>query len=212
MRGRFITLEGIDGAGKSTHLEWLARFLEARGIRVTRTREPGGTAVGERLRELMLHSGAALHPETETLLMFAARREHIDKVIEPALASGAWVVCDRFTDATFAYQAAGSGVSWAKIEQLEGWVQDGLEPHVTVLFDVVPDVGLSRAARGKRPDRFEGEQLAFYERARQAYLKRAQAAPHRVHVVDASRPLGDIHKTLEGIFSTFCSNVDYSRR
>lgn len=212
MRGRFITLEGIDGAGKSTHLEWLARFLEARGIRVTRTREPGGTAVGERLRELMLHSGAALHPETETLLMFAARREHIDKVIEPALASGAWVVCDRFTDATFAYQAAGSGVSWAKIEQLERWVQDGLEPHVTVLFDVVPDVGLSRAARGKRPDRFEREQRAFYERARQAYLKRAQAAPHRVHVVDASRPLGDIHKTLEGIFSTFCSNVDYSRR
>ena len=110
MRGRFITLEGIDGAGKSTHLEWLARFLETRGIRVVRTREPGGTAAGERLRELMLHGRAALHPETETLLMFAARREHIDKVIEPALASGAWVVCDRFTDATFAYQAAGSGV------------------------------------------------------------------------------------------------------
>lgn len=211
MRGRFITLEGIDGAGKSTHLEWLARFLEARGIRVTRTREPGGTAVGERLRELMLHSGAAFHPETETLLMFAARREHIDKVIEPALASGAWVVCDRFTDATFAYQAAGSGVSWAKIEQLERWVQDGLEPHVTVLFDVSPGVGLSRAARGKRPDRFEREQLAFYERARQAYLERAHAAPHRVHVVDASRPLGDIHKTLEVIFSTFCANADYSR-
>lgn len=209
MRGRFITLEGIDGAGKSTHLEWLARFLEGRGIRVTPTREPGGTPVGERLRELMLHSGAALHPETETLLMFAARREHIDKVIEPALASGAWVVCDRFTDATFAYQAAGSGVSWAKVEQLERWVQDALQPHVTVLFDVAPDVGLARAARGKRPDRFEREQLAFYERARQAYLKRARAAPDRVHVIDASRPLTDIHKKLEGLFSTFCSNTDY---
>jgi dTMP kinase len=211
MRGRFITLEGIDGAGKSTHLEWLARFLEGRGLRVIRTREPGGTAVGERLRELMLHGGAALHPETETLLMFAARREHIDKVIEPALASGAWVVCDRFTDASFAYQAAGSGVSWAKIEQLERWVQDGLEPHVTVLFDVVPDVGLSRAARSKRPDRFERERVAFYERARQAYLKRARAAPNRVHVIDASRTLTDIHKELEVIFSTFCSNLDYSR-
>lgn len=212
MRGHFITLEGIDGAGKSTHLEWLARFLEGRGVRVTCTREPGGTPVGERLRELMLHSGAALHPETETLLMFAARREHIDKVIEPALASGAWVVCDRFTDATFAYQAAGSGVSWAKVEQLERWVQDGLEPHVTVLFDVAPDVGLSRAARGKRPDRFEREQLAFYERARQAYLKRARAAPQRVHVVDASRPLMDIHKELEVLFSTYCSNMVYPRR
>jgi len=209
MRGRFITLEGIDGAGKSTHLEWLARFLEGRGIRVICTREPGGTPVGERLRELMLHSGATLHPETETLLMFAARREHIDKVIEPALASGAWVVCDRFTDATFAYQAAGSGVSWAKVEQLERWVQDALEPDVTVLFDVAPDVGLSRAARGKRPDRFEREQIAFYERARQAYLKRAQAAPHRAHVIDASRPITDIHKELEVLFSTFCSNEHY---
>ena len=205
MRGRFITLEGIDGAGKSTHLEWLARFLEARGIRVTRTREPGGTAAGERLRELMLHSGAALHPETETLLMFAARREHIDKVIEPALASGAWVICDRFTDATFAYQAAGSGVSWAKIEQLELWVQDGLQPHATVLFDVAPDIGLTRAARGKRPDRFEREQIAFYERAREAYLKRARAAPQRVRIIDASRPVSDIHKELEVFFSTFCS-------
>ncbi len=211
MRGRFITLEGIDGAGKSTHLEWLSRFLEVRGIRVTRTREPGGTAVGERLREWMLHGGGALHPETETLLMFAARREHIDKVIEPALASGAWVVCDRFTDATFAYQAAGSGVSWEKVEQLERWVQDGLEPHVTVLFDVTPDVGLARAARGKRPDRFERERVAFYERAREAYLKRARAAPHRVHVIDASQPFADIHKELEVFFLTFCSNLDYSR-
>ena len=208
MRGRFITLEGIDGAGKSTHLEWLAGFLEGRGIRVTRTREPGGTAAGERLRELMLHSGAALHPETETLLMFAARREHIDKVIEPALARGVWVICDRFTDATFAYQAAGSGVSWAKVEQLERWVQDGLEPHVTVLFDVAPDIGLARATRGKRPDRFETEQVAFYERAREAYLRRARGAPHRIHVVDASRALSEIHKELEAIFSKLCSDED----
>jgi dTMP kinase len=205
MRGRFITLEGIDGAGKSTHLEWLARFLGERGVRVTVTREPGGTAIGERLRELILHSGATLHPEAETLLMFAARREHIDKVIGPALASGAWVVCDRFTDATYAYQSGGSGVSWSKIAQLEQWTQEGLQPDATVLFDVAPDVGLARAARDKSPDRFERERAAFYERARQAYLERAHEAPQRVHVVDANRPISEIHKTLEVIFTRLCS-------
>ena len=205
MRGRFITLEGIDGAGKSTHLEWLAGFLRERGIRVTVTREPGGTALGESLRELLLHGKATLHPETETLLVFAARREHIDKVIEPALASGAWVLCDRFTDATYAYQSGGSGVSWSKIAQLEQWAQDGLQPDQTLLFDVAPDVGLARAARGKSPDRFERERAGFYERARQAYLARAQQAPLRVHVIDANRPLAFIHKELEEILSSICS-------
>lgn len=205
MRGRFITLEGIDGAGKSTHLEWLAGFLRERGIRVTVTREPGGTALGESLRELLLHGKATLHPETETLLVFAARREHIDKVIEPALASGAWVLCDRFTDATYAYQSGGSGVSWSKIAQLEQWAQDGLQPDQTLLFDVAPDVGLARAARGKSPDRFERERAGFYERARQAYLARAQQAPLRVHVIDANRPLAVIHKELEEIVSINCS-------
>lgn len=205
MRGRFITLEGIDGAGKSTHLEWLARYLRDRGIRVTLTREPGGTALGERVRELVLHSSAELNPETETLLMFAARREHIDKVIEPALSSGSWVLSDRFTDATFAYQAAGSGVSWAKVEQLERWVQGTLEPDLTLLFDVAPEVGLARAAHGKRPDRFESERLAFYERVREAYLKRARAATGRVRVLDAGRPLTEIQKELEEVFSTICS-------
>ncbi len=205
MRGRFITLEGIDGAGKSTHLEWLAGFLRERGIRVTVTREPGGTALGESLRELLLHGKATLHPETETLLVFAARREHIDKVIEPALASGAWVLCDRFTDATYAYQSGGSGVSWSKIAQLEQWAQDGLQPDETLLFDVAPDVGLARAARGKSPDRFERERAGFYERARQAYLARAQQAPLRVHVIDANRPLAFIHKELEEILSSICS-------
>jgi dTMP kinase len=205
MRGRFITLEGIDGAGKSTHREWLARFLSERGIRVTVTREPGGTALGESLRELLLHGKATLHPETETLLVFAARREHIDKVIEPALANGAWVLCDRFTDATYAYQSGGSGVSWSKIAQLEQWTQDGFQPDATVLFDVTPDVGLARAARGKCPDRFERERDGFYERARRAYLERARQTPHRVHVVDADRPVAEIHQALEVIFTTLCS-------
>ena len=205
MRGRFITLEGIDGAGKTTHLEWIVGFLRGRGISVTSTREPGGTPLGERIRELVLHSSAKLNVETETLLMFAARREHIDKVIEPALASGTWVVCDRFTDATFAYQAAGSGVSWSKVEQLERWAQDGLAPDATILLDVSPEVGLARAGRGKRPDRFESERLEFYERVRQAYLERAQAAPRRVFIIDAGRPLADIHKELEKIVVTLCS-------
>lgn len=205
MRGRFITLEGIDGAGKSTHLEWIARFLDERGVRVTVTREPGGTEMGEQLRELLLHGGGALHPETETLLMFAARREHIEKVIAPALRNGMWVVCDRFTDATFAYQAGGSGVSWAKVEQLEQWSQDGLQPDVTLLFDVAPELGLARAARAKIPDRFERERYGFYERAREAYLRRAREAPHRVRVIDASRPLTEIHKELEVFISTVCS-------
>ena len=205
MRGRFITLEGIDGAGKSTHLEWIVQFLESRGIGVKSTREPGGTELGERVRELILRGGAGLNPETETLLMFAARREHIDKVIEPSLASGSWVVCDRFTDATFAYQSAGSGVSGSKVEQLEQWVQEGLEPDATILLDVAPEIGLARAVRGKRPDRFESEQIAFYERVRQAYLERARAAPSRISVIDASRPLADIQKKLEVILSAVCS-------
>lgn len=210
MRGRFITLEGIDGAGKSTHLEWLARFLGERGIRVTVTREPGGTALGERLRELLLHGTAKPHPEAETLMVFAARREHIARVIEPGLASGAWVLCDRFTDATFAYQSGGSGVSWSKVAQLEQWTQQGLQPDLTVLFDVAPDIGLARAARGKLPDRFEREERAFYERARQAYLDRAREAPERIHVVDGARPLVDTQKQLELIFSALCSKYNMS--
>lgn len=205
MRGKFITLEGIDGAGKSTHLDWLARFLANRGIRVKVTREPGGTALGERLRDLMLHGETRLHPETETLLMFAARREHLEQVILPALASGTWVACDRFTDATYAYQSGGSGVPWDKVAALEQWVQQGLQPDVTVIFDVTPEVGRARAAKGKSADRFEREPGGFYERVRQAYLRRAKEAPQRVHVIDAHAPITDIHKILDEIFTRFCS-------
>lgn len=205
MRGKFITLEGIDGAGKSTHLEWLARFLANRGIRVKVTREPGGTALGEKLRQLMLHGETRLHPETETLLMFAARREHLEQVILPALASGTWVACDRFTDATYAYQSGGSGIPWDKVAALEQWVQQGLQPDITVIFDVAPGVGRARAAKGKSADRFEREPGGFYERVRQAYLRRAREAPQRVHVIDAHAPITDVHKILEDIFTRFCS-------
>jgi len=206
MRGKFITLEGIDGAGKSTHLDWLAQFLARRGIRLKVTREPGGTALGEKLRELMLHGETKLHPETETLLMFAARREHLEKVIVPALESGTWVLCDRFTDATYAYQAGGSGIAWDKVAMLEQWVQQGLQPDVTVIFDVAPEVGRTRAARNKKaPDRFEREKDAFFERVREAYLRRAREAPGRIRVIDASAALPEVHKTLEDIFTSLCS-------
>ncbi len=200
----FITLEGIDGAGKSTHLRWIARFLRGRGIRFRLTREPGGTVTGEKLRRLLLGGRRGLHPETETLLVFAARREHLDKVIVPTLASGRWVLCDRFTDATYAYQAAGSGVKWNKIENLEQWVQAGLQPDLTILFDVAPAVGRRRAGWRQKPDRFEREKNAYYQRVRKAYLRRAREHPRRVRVIDAHGSLPNIHKKLEKILLSYC--------
>lgn len=197
MRGKFITFEGIDGAGKSTHLRWIARFLRKRGVRLKLTREPGGTATGEELRRLVLERRKGLHPETETLLMFAARREHLDKVIMPALAAGRWVLCDRFTDATYAYQSAGSGVRWKKVEALERWVQEGLQPDLTILFDVSPAVGRKRASRHRRPDRFEREKDAYYRRVRAAYLRRAREIPRRVRVIDTSGSIVTVNEQLE---------------
>lgn len=204
MRGRLITLEGIDGAGKSSHLRWIARFLRARGIRVKVTREPGGTPAGERLRALVLTSRHRLHAETETLLMFAARREHLAKVIEPALERGIWVLCDRFTDATYAYQSGGSGVAWDKIGVLEQWVHAGFQPDVTILFDVAPATGRQRTGRKGKPDRFEREQDAYFERVRGAYLRRAGADTRRIRVLDANRGLSEVKKELENILLTFC--------
>ncbi len=207
MRGKFITLEGLDGAGKSTHLSWLRRFLERRGIRVKVTREPGGTALGERLRELVLKGGKRLHCETETLLVFAARREHLDKVIAPALKAGIWVLCDRFTDATYAYQAGGSGVAWSKVAALERWVQHGTQPDLTLLFDVDPTVGRARSRRKKRPDRFESEQLAFFRRVREAYLRRAEEIPRRMRVINANGDLPQVRRQIEALLSAFYSRV-----
>jgi dTMP kinase len=204
MRGKFITLEGIDGAGKSTHLRWIARFLRRRGIRLTLTREPGGTAAGEQLRQLVLGSRRGLHPETETLLMFAARREHLDKVIVPALKAGRWVLCDRFTDATYAYQSAGSGVRWSKVGTLERWVQAGLQPDLTLLFDVSPATGRKRARRRAGSDRFEREKGSYHRRVRAAYLKRAREHPRRVRVVDAGGSIPEVNKTLEKILLSYC--------
>jgi dTMP kinase len=204
MRGRFLTVEGLDGAGKSTHLAWVREYLEQHGIAVCVTREPGGTDLGEALRRLLLDSAQRFHPETEALLMFAARREHIDKVIEPALGEGRWVLCDRFTDASFAYQAGGSGVEWRKVETLEAWVQGALRPDLTLYFDVDPAIAKSRAAAIKAPDRFEQEAEAFHARVRAAYVRRAREHPQRIAVIDADGTVDDVRKRLEAPLRRLC--------
>jgi len=204
MHGRFITLEGIDGAGKSSHVRWIARFLRGRGIRVRVTREPGGTPAGEKLRRLMLGSRRRLDAETETLLMFAARREHLARVIGPALKEGTWVLCDRFTDATYAYQSGGSGVPWDKVSALEQWVHPGFQPDLTILFDVRPAIGRQRAGRKRNPDRFEREREAYYRRVRDGYRRRAAGDARRIRILDAEGSRSEVRKRLAIILSKFC--------
>lgn len=204
MRGKFITLEGIDGAGKSTHLAWLAEHLKSRRIALCVTREPGGTPLGEKLRALLLDKDQPMHLETETLLMFAARREHIDKVIAPALERGEWVLCDRFTDASFAYQGAGRGVASEKLSALEQWVQGSLQPDRTIIFDLPPAIGRARAGSIKSPDRFEGENQAFFERVREGYLQRAKSAPQRIRLIDASRSIAEVQTDLAAVAGELC--------
>lgn len=203
-RGKFITLEGMDGAGKSTHLTWIPDFLAARGVQVRLTREPGGTAVGERLRELMLDKNQKLHPETEALLMFAGRREHLDKVILPALEAGIWVICDRFTDATFAYQSGGSGLPWERIAALESWVQGSLQPDLTLYFDVPSEVGKARTRAAREPDRFEQEGRSFFDRVREGYLRRAREMPQRMQIIDGTEALDRVKQSVENIIISNC--------
>ncbi len=201
--GKFITFEGIDGAGKSTHIATVVDWLSARGLEVVSTREPGGTPLGEKLRELLLHE--PMHLETEALLMFAARREHLALVIEPALARGAWVVCDRFSDATYAYQGGGRGLDKAKFAALERWVHGHLQPDLTFLFDLPPEVACERIARqGRELDKFEQERADFHQRVRQAYLERAVEAPNRIRVINAGQRQDEIKKVVEEIVSTYC--------
>lgn len=196
----FITLEGIDGAGKSTHLAWLADKLRARDVEVVITREPGGTPLGEKLRELLL--AEAMHIETEALLMFAARREHLDRVILPALSRGAYVVSDRFTDASFAYQCGGRGIAEARLRILEDWVQDGLQPDLTLLFDIEVSVASQRLAANASLDRFEQERQDFFERVRAMYLQRAGQFPARFRIVRSDRSVDEIRDCLEQILAT----------
>ncbi len=204
MSGKFITLEGMDGAGKSTHIPTIIALLEARGVEVVATREPGGTALGEKLRELLLHE--PMHAETETLLMFAARREHIAKVISPALIRGAYVLSDRFTDATYAYQCGGRGVDISKVKLLEQWVQgigeNVLQPDLTILFDVPVEISIQRLADARAPDKFERENTNFFNQLRSSYLARAAENPTRFRVIDANKPLEKVKLKIEEIVSS----------
>ncbi len=188
----FITLEGIDGAGKTSHLPALRNSLLAQGIDPLLTREPGGTPLGERLRSLLLDPATQATLDTETLLMFAARCEHVHTVIRPALAQGRWVLSDRFTDATFAFQGGGRGVDPARIAVLEHWVQQGLQPDLTLLFDAPIDVAHARMAGARELDRFEQEAQAFHQRVRDAYLARAAADPDRIVLIRADQPLEQV--------------------
>ena len=198
-QGKFITLEGIDGAGKSTQLAWIADFLQGSGVNVVVTREPGGTLLGEELRALLLDSRLTMHPETEALLMFAARREHLDKVIIPALARGDWVVSDRFADASFAYQGGGRLVKITKLENLEQWTQGALQPDLTLYFDVPVELGQQRIAGIKSADRFEKEQTEFFQRVRAAYLARVEKYSDRMRLIDASQSLQKVQETVRHV-------------
>ncbi len=199
-RGKFITLDGIDGAGKSTHLNWLAERLRTRGLDVVLTREPGGTALGEALRALVL--AESMHIDTETLLMFAARREHLVQVILPALEAGKWVISDRFTDATFAYQGGGRQMPMERIAILERWVQGDFQPDLTLVFHVPLEVAVSRRADRTQGDRFEQQDRAFFERVSNSYLARVSEHPKRMRLIDANRSLSNIQVELENILSS----------
>lgn len=199
MQGKFITFEGIDGAGKSTHIGFVTDYLTTRGKEVVSSREPGGTPLGEKLRDLLLHE--KMHLETEALLMFASRREHIAQVIAPNLADGKWVLSDRFTDASFAYQSGGRGLARDKMEALEAWVHRDLQPDLTLLFDVPLEVARQRLDATRTLDKFEREQADFFARCRAEYLRRAAQDPGRIVVVDSTRGIDEIRVELASILS-----------
>jgi dTMP kinase len=203
-KAKFITFEGVDGAGKSTHLAWFADALRQRGSDVLVTREPGGTPLGEQLREILLNQPMSIG--TEALLMFAARLEHIEQVIKPALHAGKWVISDRFSDASFAYQGGGRGLDWDKLSQLEQWVHPDLQPDLTLFFDVPVEVAMQRlrSPDNTRPnnaslDRFEQEQAEFFERVRAGYHKRVLQNPQRYMVIDAAKPMDEVKQELEKV-------------
>jgi len=199
-QGKFITVEGIDGAGKSTHIGFVTQFLQARGKTVVSSREPGGTPLGEKLRDLLLHE--KMHLETEALLMFASRREHMAQVIEPALARGDWVLSDRFTDASFAYQSGGRGMDRGKMEALEAWVHPHLQPDLTLLFDVPLEVARERLDATRTLDKFEREQGEFFARCRAEYLRRAAQYPARFAVIDSTRSIAETQGLISEALET----------
>jgi len=207
-RGLFITLEGGEGAGKSTNLDYLCKHLEQNGIPLLITREPGGTELGEKIRQLLLDPGnGEMSADTELLLMFAARAQHLHQAILPALERGTWVVCDRFTDATYAYQGGGRGIEKERIRLLESWVQQGFQPDMTILFDLPTNIGLERAAKRGDLDRFEQEQGAFFENVREAYLERAAFDPQRFRVINAGLALGEVQQQLDHVVDELLIHV-----
>lgn len=202
MQGKFITLEGGEGAGKSTNIPFIQQYLQERGIDVVLTREPGGTALSEEIRAILLdHKQDNMSSDTELLLMFAARAQHLAEVIRPALAAGRWVICDRFTDATYAYQGGGRGIDAARIAVLEQWVQGELRPDMTLIFDLPVQTGLQRAGARSSPDRFEQENIAFFERVRATYLQRAAQQPARYAVLDAGASLAEVQQQITAILA-----------
>lgn len=198
MNGKFISIEGIEGAGKSTQLAFIQNYLSEQGKHIVVTREPGGTELGEQIRTLLLTpSTTSMSVNTELLLMFAARAEHIAQVINPALERGDWVISDRFTDATFAYQGGGRGIEQQRINKIADWTLNGLQPDITFLFDLPVDVGQQRVlSRNQGVDRFEQEKYDFFERIRTCYLDRAQQEPDRIKIIDANQSIADIQKQL----------------
>lgn len=207
IRGKFITIEGQDGAGKTTNIDVIKGYLEAAKIPFVDSREPGGTALGESIRELILNSGdEKIGDEAELLLMFAARAQHIKDVIEPALARGDWLVCDRFTDATYAYQGGGRGMSMTNIANLEQYVQADLRPDLTVLLDLPVEVGERRAGLRSDPDRFEQQKLKFKQNVRDCYLARASAEPDRIKVIDASQSIDAVRNAINSTMQEFVEN------
>jgi dTMP kinase len=203
-RGRFITVEGIEGAGKSSNLEFVRTLLESSGREVLFTREPGGTPLGEEIRQLLLgHKHTGMADDTELLLMFAARAEHLEQKIRPALEAGIWVLCDRFTDASHAYQGGGRGIDKERIQALEEWTQQGLCPDLTLLLDLPVEIGLERAGKRSSPDRFEKEELSFFERVRSSYLETAWNDAGRVKVIDATPPLYEVQQHLAEVVQEF---------
>ena len=208
MRGKFITIEGQDGAGKSTNVTVMQEYLNTRSIEFVHTREPGGTDLGEKIRELLLNSSAGIADKAELLMMFAARAQHIESVIEPALSKGVWVLCDRFTDATYAYQGAGRGLNVGDIQLLETYVQAGLVPDLTLVLDLPIDVSESRAGLRSAPDRFERQKHDFKQNVRDCYLARARNEPDRMKVVDASQSLESVKQSVVTVLTRFCDSND----
>lgn len=205
--GRFITLEGSEGVGKTTSLNFVMSFLESQGHKVLVTREPGGTPIAEDIRSMLLANRVEnVEPSAELLMMFAARFQHVEQVIKPALASGTWVLCDRFVDATYAYQGGGRGMAFERIAQIEDWCLNGFKPDLTILLDMPVEEGMARTRLRGKPDRFESEKMAFYEQVREAYLRRASLEPERIHLVNAAPAVEEVQKQLGQLLQGYCAS------